>query len=48
MISNLPPDITPETHPDHHTVGHRFRAYNIKYEKQAPSTARATTPRATT
>lgn len=33
VATRLVPDITPETHPDHHTVGQRFRAYNSKYDK---------------
>ena len=28
-MSDLEPDITPETHPDHHTVGKRFRGWNL-------------------
>lgn len=30
MKSNLAPDITPETHPEHHTVGHDFMGYSGK------------------
>ena len=33
MKSDLPPDVTPESHPMHHTVGNWFRGYNTKMER---------------
>ncbi len=35
MRSDLPPDVTPETHPDHHTVGRDFLAWSIKHGRSA-------------
>lgn len=35
MRSDLLPDITPETHPDHHTVGKDFMGWSYKNDKAA-------------
>ena len=35
MKSDLSPDITPESRPDHHVVGHDFMGHSCKHEKAA-------------
>lgn len=35
MKSDLTPDITPESHPDHHTVGKDFMGHSAKHSKSA-------------
>ena len=32
-MPKLKPDVTPETHPGHHTVGQRFRGWNLRTNK---------------
>lgn len=32
-MTKLKPDVTPKTHPGHHTVGRRFRGFNLKTDK---------------
>lgn len=35
MYDELVPDITPESHPDHHVVGHDVMGWSMKHDKAA-------------